>query len=515
MPTYQIKAPDGNTYRIDGPEGASDDQVREQVLKQHPNAGAVAQTATPPVQDRSVADVGEEGTKGLLRGAANFVGTMGEAVMGPFGPSKHFEKLKADITGSEPPKPDPTYGEQITKAAHIEAKPETDPGRYAGAITETLGNPATYAGAGSAALKIALGTISSIFSETAGEFAKKADLGGGAEAALRVGGAVLGGGAGGLVASERGLSKLAAELPGRTETKAASSKIYDALKQSDVRISPPGMDLLTQEIKTNLIQEGARNFHNARGEVTLKLVDELATSGGSITGIDAVRKALSGYKSNPQEALYADMAIDTIDDYFMRVDPKFVMSGNPQEDAQALRYAQSLWATNKQLEIIEEGSIKGQRRAGKTGTGANRINTARQEIDRILSSDKKSRGMSQEAKEKMEEIVLGTWLTNSTRNIGKYAPSGPVSSSTTIAAGFAGGVPAAATVAGSGLISKYLGEYLTSRQIKELEQLIKSESPMGAPVAQAIAPAQAEARALPAAQAARSALTSPLASGGP
>lgn len=38
MPTYQIKAPDGNTYRIDGPDGATDDQVREQVLQQHPNA---------------------------------------------------------------------------------------------------------------------------------------------------------------------------------------------------------------------------------------------------------------------------------------------------------------------------------------------------------------------------------------------------------------------------------------------------------------------------------------------
>lgn len=38
MPTYEIKAPDGNSYRIDGPAGASDDQVREQVLKQHPKA---------------------------------------------------------------------------------------------------------------------------------------------------------------------------------------------------------------------------------------------------------------------------------------------------------------------------------------------------------------------------------------------------------------------------------------------------------------------------------------------
>lgn len=39
MPTYQITAPDGHTYRIDGPPGASDAQVRAAVLAQHPEAG--------------------------------------------------------------------------------------------------------------------------------------------------------------------------------------------------------------------------------------------------------------------------------------------------------------------------------------------------------------------------------------------------------------------------------------------------------------------------------------------
>lgn len=39
MPTYSMSAPDGNTYRIDGPAGASDEQVRAEILKQHPNAG--------------------------------------------------------------------------------------------------------------------------------------------------------------------------------------------------------------------------------------------------------------------------------------------------------------------------------------------------------------------------------------------------------------------------------------------------------------------------------------------
>lgn len=39
MPTYSISAPDGNTYKIEGPAGASQEQVQAEVLKQNPNAG--------------------------------------------------------------------------------------------------------------------------------------------------------------------------------------------------------------------------------------------------------------------------------------------------------------------------------------------------------------------------------------------------------------------------------------------------------------------------------------------
>lgn len=38
MTKYSMSAPDGNTYQIDGPVGASDDQVRAQILQQHPDA---------------------------------------------------------------------------------------------------------------------------------------------------------------------------------------------------------------------------------------------------------------------------------------------------------------------------------------------------------------------------------------------------------------------------------------------------------------------------------------------
>lgn len=40
MPTYKMTAPNGQTYSIDGPANASDDDVRTAILSQHPDAGS-------------------------------------------------------------------------------------------------------------------------------------------------------------------------------------------------------------------------------------------------------------------------------------------------------------------------------------------------------------------------------------------------------------------------------------------------------------------------------------------
>jgi hypothetical protein len=47
MPLYSIQAPDGHTYTIEGPDGASQQDVINAVLAQHPEAGTPAPAAKP------------------------------------------------------------------------------------------------------------------------------------------------------------------------------------------------------------------------------------------------------------------------------------------------------------------------------------------------------------------------------------------------------------------------------------------------------------------------------------
>jgi hypothetical protein len=494
MPIFEITSPEGKTFEVTGPEGSTKEQALEKVKAQH---------AVAPAEDQR-SGIGDF-IKSIPRGAVTGLMSAGSAISKATAGEMGQPELQAEIPG-------PQQSTQLIEK-HVTGelpKPQGRAGRFGEAVGEVLGNPASYVGPGSLALKAGAGTASALGAEAAGQLTEGSAL---ETPARLIGGAVTGGGIG-VVASERNLAKLAAQLPTPEKIKAAATAGYEYLKKSDTRISPEGTQALLSDVKTNL---HAENFRDYLAPSTYRAIEELGTSGSATIGdLDGVRRLLNRVPgTNPTDREAARQAIKAIDDFMINVPDHFVMSGDPAKDAAILRHSQASWALHKQLEMLDEASVKGQHRAGVSGSGANRVNTARQEIRKILDSDKKSRGMSDSVKDKMEEIVMGTWLTNAARQIGKFAPSGPVSATTSVLTGMGAGAPAGAAVAGTGFLAKHLGEYLTDRQIRELEQIMRAESPIGKPIARAIAPEIAAQRAVPAATVARSVLTSPLAPGGP
>jgi hypothetical protein len=498
MPTYKISAPDGNSYSIEGPSGATDEQVREQVLKQHPDAGKPG----PPEEQRS--GIGDF-IRSIPRGAVTGLMTAGSALAGATagemgqpglqaeipGPKQSTELIERNVTGNLP-------------------KPQGRAGRFGEAVGEVLGNPASYVGPGSLALKVGAGTASALGSEGAGQLTEGTPL----ETPARLVGGVVAGTAGATFASERNLAALAAKLPTAEKIYEGANAGYEYLKKSGTTISQEGTLDLLNTVKSDL---HADHFRDYLAPSTYRAIEELGSTGNATIGdLDGVRRLLNRVPgTNPTDKEAARRAVDAIDHFLSNVPDHYVLSGNPSADAAVLRHSQGMWAIHKQLDTLEEASVRGQHRAGISGSGANRVNTARQEIRKILDSDKKSRGMSDAVKDKMEEIVMGTWATNKARQLGKFSPSGPVSATTSVLTGLGAGAPAGAAVAAGGFLSKHLAEYLTDRQIRQLEQLIRSESPIGKGVAKEIAPEIAQQSMVPAAQAARSVLSSPLAAGGP
>ena len=72
MPLYRITAPNGLTYEIEGPDGASDADVASAVLSQHPEAGQAPKAAPFSLADTALAAA--QGLTGAAKGVASAFG---------------------------------------------------------------------------------------------------------------------------------------------------------------------------------------------------------------------------------------------------------------------------------------------------------------------------------------------------------------------------------------------------------------------------------------------------------
>lgn len=143
MPTYSIKAPDGNTYTLDGPEGASQESVQAEVMRQHPNAGGGAPPAAPAPQKNffdHVSDAIGQTYKDLGGAADAAYSGLSHVVTAPIsGAAGLINRGLAAVSGGN--------ADEAAKAAkdyvdqHLVYHPQTDIGKEIGSMTQNALSP--------------------------------------------------------------------------------------------------------------------------------------------------------------------------------------------------------------------------------------------------------------------------------------------------------------------------------------------------------------------------------------
>lgn len=273
-------------------------------------------------------------------------------------------------------------------------------------------------------------------------------------------------------------SRLRSEMPGISENVASAKEAYRQIEEARLQTTPQATAEFSTATRAMLDDEHLIVPENAPS--TFRALDKIEKSDGNIAKIMAMYSALGKVKpSAGTDYAAASIVREQLGQFIENLTADQVVSGDPAFTKAMWDQARSTWRVAKNLETIEEAQMKGERRAAVAGTGANIQNAMRQRLNEVLNSEKKSRSMSDEAKAKLEQIVMGTGTANVARQVGKFAPSGPVSALGTIGADIVAGPKVATGFAAIALVSKYFGEWLTRRQIKELEQLIKEESPLG------------------------------------
>lgn len=425
-------------------------------------------------------DVAKSFGRGVAKGAIGLAGLPGdvERLVG-----KGVEAAGTAIGLPKPPS-EAHAGHALPSSAQIEhgvesvtgkfGQPETTAGKYAESVGEFV--PSAFVGPGGLLRKGAETVLGGLGAEAGGEaFGEPGRFVGGM---LGVGGA-------GIAAAEGQSRKLSKMLPDKDAHEVASKAGYKAIEDSRLQATNASISTLTTGLKADLEN---RLVDRADAPAIFTAIENLSKGGGEVASIMALFENLGKVPPSAGEKYYAaQMTREGIIDWMDNLKPQDLVTGDAQFTVAMWDQARGNWSAKKKLEMLTEQQDKAARQAAKSGSGANFENTLRQRMDEILNSEKKSRGLAPNVRDEIVKAVEGNWYRNSLRAVGKWAPTGPVSAMPTIGADLIGGAGAATALATTGFVAKWLAEYLTKRQIREVEDLIKSQSPIGKPVAAQIA----------------------------
>lgn len=208
MAKFRITGPDGGTYEVSAPDGATDQDVLAYVKQQHASTAPVAEKPQPDGAAKFAApnagasasglptidpleDAVKSGGAGLVRGGIGLAALPGGIEsLGRMGINYAAKKMGAEQPVVSPEAALPTYGSIKDRVEGVTGKlyePKTAVGRYANAVGEFAPGALFPGGIAQRVLGNVVGPA--VVSETAGEATKGTAM----EPWARVGGAIAGG----------------------------------------------------------------------------------------------------------------------------------------------------------------------------------------------------------------------------------------------------------------------------------------------------------------------------------
>jgi hypothetical protein len=274
---------------------------------------------------------------------------------------------------------------------------------------------------------------------------------------------------------------------------------YKEAEDYGVEYSAKSVKALADDIEVMLNTEGRFEVSNPELFGVLKQLQEIPAD--SVTEPTVQLRALNilrqrlGEIHDPQKpslGAAANMAQRRVEEFLGKADPAALVAGTPAAEGKAASEALSDAIGNAAAEF-RSNRITGMektaaRRTAAANSGKNTDNAIRQRITSLVESNKGSRGLSKEEVAAIDDIIFGRPTKNAARYIGnKFGGGGGVGSTflQMLAAGggaAAGGVEGA-IVAGAvptllGSMGRATANQMSKRELKQLDNLIRSRSPL-------------------------------------
>lgn len=375
------------------------------------------------------------------------------------------------------------------------------PGQIGGALTTGLG-----AGrAGLTLLNAAKPTVASMAGRGAAEGALygaahgfgSAEGGGQERAEGALWGSLLGALTGGGIGAAGGkMAEKAAQkaVPSVSALKSQAGNAYDTALNTGVTLNQSRFGSIADDLVSAAQKEG---FHPRIHPKVSAALDEFTNLKGqqpTLQQIDNLRRILKQASGSIEKAerRLAQQLISKLDDTLDGLTPADVVAGNVGEATKALRDARSLWSRASKGETIEGLIARAQDRAGQF-SGSGMENALRTEFRQLAMNAKKMRLFSKEEQEAIKMVSQGKPLTNVLRMIGKFAPTGVVSSVLSSGAGYGIGGPVGAVALPAVGFGGRAGATALTQGAANKAALVARAGTGGVPQAAPMSPAQVNA----------------------
>ena len=455
MPKYQITGPDGATYEVDAPEGATEQDVMGFVQSQIGGQQSRADPGYPPVppgetvytEGRTLKTPAEEEAfyreQEAKRRAAQF-GSFNQALT-PAGQGTSFGAMDEAIGAMAAPVTALMSGNSIPdeyainrdamrmafekeRSQHPIRSIATEIGAALPLSAATGGGAATQAGSlGGRALATGAvgGAQAGVYGFNSGEdgfsnrlknAAVPTALGFGMGAAAPYAGNAIRQ-AGRRAAQTSVARDFAKKVPDTAALRKMGDDLFKRAEQAGVVIKPDAVKQNVDDIAAYAAKEGIDPTLHPGATAALKRMAEVADQPLTLEKAQILRRVLgSAAKStSPDERRIASGMIDKLDEFIGGLKPEQVQSGSLGTAADDLVNARDIWSRMRKSEMIDNAFTKADLQASGVENGL------RIQFRQILNNPRLRRGLSPDEVAAMERVVKGDITSNTLRRLGRLS----------------------------------------------------------------------------------------------
>jgi hypothetical protein len=270
-----------------------------------------------------------------------------------------------------------------------------------------------------------------------------------------------------------GLAKVPGAAPSKEALKQAATAAYKRAEDAGVVITPESFKTAQATVTKMLEKEGIDPTLHPATTAALKRVNEMS---GPITldKLETLRRILKDAEStiNRADQRLAAKAIDVLDGYADTLGKKDVSAGDPAAAA-AFREARGFYSRARKADELDDLMSRAELSAPNF-SASGMENAIRTEFRNLAKNQRRMRMFTAEERAAIKRVAQGGKVENVLRMLGKFAPTGSVSTAISAGAGFAAGGPLGAVLLPlGGGAARYSATKLTMRNANRANELVR------------------------------------------